>query len=51
MTDFTFHSTESAPEAAMKTLSNQANHVLDTPVDVSFRSESWPPVGAANRGN
>lgn len=36
---------------AMKTLSNYANHVLDTPVDAAFRSESWPSAGAAKTGN
>jgi uncharacterized peroxidase-related enzyme len=35
---------------AMKTLSNYANHLLDTPVDVAFRSESWSPAGAADSG-
>jgi len=32
---------------AMKTLSNYANHVLDTPVDVAFNSESWSSADAA----
>lgn len=32
---------------AMKTLSNYANHVLDTPVDAAFRGESWQPASAA----
>lgn len=32
---------------AMKTLSNYANHLFDTPVDGAFKAESWPPARAA----
>jgi alkylhydroperoxidase family enzyme len=31
---------------AMKTLSNYANHLLDTPVDTAFQGESWQPASA-----
>jgi uncharacterized peroxidase-related enzyme len=27
---------------AMKTLSNYANHLFDTPVDAAFKAEAWP---------
>lgn len=30
---------------AWKTLSNYANHLLDTPTDPAFEAERWPPVG------
>lgn len=29
---------------AMKTLSNYANHLLETPIDAPFLAESWPPA-------
>jgi uncharacterized peroxidase-related enzyme len=32
---------------AMKTLSNYANHLFDTPVDAAFKGETWPPARAA----
>lgn len=32
---------------AMKTLSNYANHLFDTPVDAAFKAETWPPARAA----
>lgn len=32
---------------AMKTLSNYANYLFDTPVDTAFKAETWPPARAA----
>jgi uncharacterized peroxidase-related enzyme len=32
---------------AMKTLSNYANHLFDTPVDAAFKAETWPTAKVA----
>jgi len=32
---------------AMKTLSNYANHLFDTPIDAAFKAETWPTARAA----
>lgn len=32
---------------AMKTLSNYANHLIETPVDAAFKGETWPTARAA----